>query len=249
MKNTSFIKDQKINIFSIGLIAICFLVAGLPWVFSAFEKPGFTELTFTPVRYKSSLDKQSIEIFSDSRKLLSSIYVGWPIINFTINSDSTNLAVSAYNPWETLRIYDLKTQKVKTALKLPLPPRFMVFSTDNKYLAVAEEHNPEVFIIETKTGKKQSLNLPVQPLSLLKAEIPNELLIRSEQEVIRIQIEPLKILERNAKFEFEFGDEKMFLDPVEICFVHGVPHPLFAQKEVAMSDDGLTGILFQPKLN
>ena len=218
MKNTSFIKDQKINIFSIGLIAICFLVAGLPWVFSAFEKPGFTELTFTPVRYKSSLDKQSIDIFSDSHKLLSSIYVGWPIINFTINSDSTNLAVSAYNPWETLRIYNLKTQEVQTALKLPVPPSFLVFSSDNKYLAVAEEHNTEVFIIETKTGEKQSLTLPVQPLSLLTGEIPNELLIRSEQEVIRIQIEPLKILERNAKFEFEFGDEKMFLDPVEICF-------------------------------
>ena len=249
MKNYSFAKDIKIKIFILGLIVVCFLVAGLPWFFSAFEKTEFTEFTFTPVRYKSSLDKQSIEIFSDSSKLLSSIYIGWPIINFTINSDSTNLAVSAFNPWETLRIYDLKTQEVKTALKLPVPPRFMVFSTDNKYLAVAEEHNPEVFIIETKTGKKQSLNLPVQPLSLLNAEIPNELLIRSEQEVIRIQIEPLKILERNAKFEFEFGDEKMFLDPVEICFVHGVPHPLFAQKEVAMSDDGLTGILFQPKLN
>ena len=55
--------------------------------------------------------------------------------------------------------------------------------------------------------EKQSFNLPVQPLSLLNAEIPNELLIRSEQEVIRIQIEPPKILERNAKFEFEFGDE------------------------------------------
>ena len=227
MKNTSFIKDQKINIFSIGLVAICFLVAGLPWVFSAFEKPGFTEFTFTPVRYKSSLDKQSIDIFSDSRKLLSSIYIGWPIINFTINSDSTNLAVSAFNPWETLRIYDLKTKEVQTALKLPVPPSFLVFSSDNKYLAVAEEHNPEVFIIETRTGEKQSLTLPVQPLSLLAGGIPNELLIRAEQEVLRIQIEFIKILESNAKFEF--GDEKMFLDPVEICFVHGVPHPLFSQ--------------------
>ena len=180
MKNFSFAKDIKIKIFILGLIVVCFLVVGLPWFFLGFEKTEFTEFTFTPARYKSSLDKQSIEIFSDSSKLLSSIYIGWPIINFTINSDSTNLAVSAFNPWETLRIYDLKTQEVKTALKLPLPPRFMVFSTDNKYLAVAEEHNPEVFIIETKTGKKQSLNLPVQPLSLLNAEIPNELLIRSE---------------------------------------------------------------------
>ena len=93
------------------------------------------------------------------------------------------------------------------------------------------------------------MKLPVQPLSLLNAEIPNELLIRSEQEVIRIQIEPLKILERNAKFEFEFGDEKMF-DPIEICFVHGVPIHFSLKKEVAMSDEeGLTGILFQPKLN
>ena len=245
MKNTSFTKDQKINIFSFCLIELCFLVAGLPWVFSAFEKPGFTELTFTPVRYKSSLDKQSIDIFSDSRKLLSSIYIGWPIINFTINSDSTNLAVSAFNPWETLRIYDLKTKEVQTALKLPVPSSFLVFSSDNKYLAVAEEHNPEVFLIETKTGGKQSLTLPVQPLSLLAGGIPNELLIRAEQEILRIQIEPLKILERNAKFEF--GDEKMFLDPVETCFVHGVPHPVFSQKEEAMSEEGLTGFLFQPK--
>ena len=127
MKNTSFTKGKKINIFSIGLIALCFLVAGLPWFFSAFDKPGFTELTFTPVSYKSSLDKQSIDILSDSRKLLSSIYIGWPIINFTINADSTNLAVSAFNPWETLRIYDLKTQEVQTALKLPVPPSFLAF--------------------------------------------------------------------------------------------------------------------------
>ena len=249
MKNSWFVKDIKIKVVSLGLLALCILVAGLPWFFSAFEKTEFTEFTFTPARYKSSLDKQSIEIFSDSSKLLSSIYIGWPIINFTINSDSTNLAVSAFNPWETLRIYDLKTLELQTSLKMKVPPRFLVFSADNKYLAVAEEHNPKVFLIETKTGEKQSLNLPVQPQSLLNAEIPNELLIRSEQEVIRIQIEPPKILERNAKFEFEFGDEKMFLDPVEICFVHGVPHPLFAQKEVAMSDEGLTGFLFQPKLN
>ena len=89
------------------------------------------------------------------------------------------------------------------------------------------------------------MTLPVQPLSFLAGKIPNELLIRAEQEILRIQIEPLKILERNAKFEF--GDENMFLDPVEICFVHGVPHPLFSQKEEAMSEEGLTGFLFQPK--
>jgi len=39
----------------------------------------------------------------------------------------------------------------------------------------------------------------------------------------------------------------MFLDPVEICFVHGVPHLLFSQKEESMSEEGLTGFLFQPK--
>jgi len=53
---------------------------------------------------------------------------------------------------------------------------------------VAEEHNLEVFLIKTNTGEKQSLTLPVQPLSLLAGEIPNELLIRTEQEVLRIQI-------------------------------------------------------------
>ena len=103
MKNSWYVKDIKIKVLSLGLLALCILVAGLPWFFSAFEKTEFTEFTFTPARYKSSLDKQSIEIFSDSSKLLSSIYIGWPIINFTINSDSTNLAVSAFNPWETLR--------------------------------------------------------------------------------------------------------------------------------------------------
>ena len=91
------------------------------------------------------------------------------------------------------------------------------------------------------------MTLPVQPVSLLSGEIPNELLIRAEQEVLIIQFKPLKILERNANFEFAFGDEKMFLDPVEICFVHGVPHPLFSQKEEAMSEEGLTGFLFQSK--
>ena len=247
MKKFSITKDQKITIFSIGLIAFCFLVGGITWVFSASEKSGFSEFTFIPARYQSSLDKQSINVVSDSRELLSSIYIGWPIINFTINSDSTKLAVSAYKPWGTLRIYDLKTQEVQNALNLPVPPRFLVFSSDDKFLAVAEEHNPEVILVEIITGKKQKLTLPVKPISLLVGEIPNELLIRAEQEVLRIQIEPLKILERNAKFEFAFGEKNIFLDPTEICFVHGVPHPLFFQKEVAMSEEGLKGFLFKYK--
>ena len=71
MKNFSFIKDIKIKVLSLSLIVVSFLVAGLPWFFSAFEKTEFTEFTFTPARYKSSLDKQSIEIFSDSSKLLT----------------------------------------------------------------------------------------------------------------------------------------------------------------------------------
>ena len=67
------------------------------------------------------------------------------------------------------------------------------------------------------------MTLPVQPLSLLAGGIPNELLIRSEQEVLRIQIEPLKILERNAKFEFEFGDEKCFLTPLKsVLFMESI---------------------------
>ena len=95
------------------------------------------------------------------------------------------------------------------------------------FLAVAEEHNPEVSLIEIKTGKKQTLTLSVWPLSLSVGDKPNEMLVGTQQEVLKIQIDPLMILERNTKIEFAFGKDTILLDPTEICFVHGAPHPLF----------------------
>ncbi len=62
---------------------------------------------------------------------------------------------------------------------------------------------------------------------------------------MKIQLEPLKLIERNARIEFTFGEETILADPDEFCTVHGVPHPLFTPREESMSTEGLQGFYFQ----
>ena len=126
-------------------------------------------------------------------------------------------------------------------------PRFLVFSNNNLYLTVGNEHKKEIIRIEVKTGIKQSLKLPLIPLALLSLDNSNELLVRTEKEVIKIRTYPLETIERNSRIEFLFGDEIIYVDPNELCTVHGIPHPLFTPRQVAMDPQGLSGFYFQVK--
>ncbi|MBC8257492.1 MAG: hypothetical protein H8E38_00600 [SAR324 cluster bacterium] len=200
-----------------------------------------------PVHFKVATDKQAVRIVADTGLELSRLEIGSNILNFELNNNATMLAVSVADLKETLLIYDAKTLQIITKVTLKRFPTLLVFSTDSRFLIVGDEHSENIIRIDLKNSRQQTLALPLSPLALMSGEEPGELLVRVEREVLKIQIDPLQLLERNARIEFNFGEESFFADPDDICTAHGIPHPLFTPKEVAMSQEGLQGYYFQEK--
>jgi hypothetical protein len=157
------------------------------------------------------------------------------------------LAVSVADLRGTLLIYDVKTLQIITKVAIKRFPRFLAFSADNHFLIVGDEHTADIIRIDLKNRRQHSLILPLLPLAIMTGEEPGELFVRAEREVMKIQLEPLKLIERNARIEFTFGEETILADPNEFCTAHGVPHPLFTPSEEAMSTEGLQGFYFQSK--
>ena len=106
-------------------------------------------------------------------------------------------------------------------------------------MIVGNEHTTDIIRINLKNNRMVSLTLPLLPIALMIGEKTGELFVRAEMEVMKIQLEPLKLIERNSRIEFAFGDEIILADPDEFCTAHGVPHPLFTPREEAMSRKGI----------
>ena len=94
----------------------------------------------------------------------------------------------------------------------------LAFSEDGNFLAVADEHQEELMIIDLNSGKKVKIELPATLLALETGDQTNELLGRTELEVLKLQFDPPQLLERDARIELAFGDQKMMVDPDEVCF-------------------------------
>ena len=201
--------------------------------------------TRVPVNYRVSGDKQSIRIVSDSGEELTRLKIGSNILNFQLNNNSKIMAISVSDLKETLLIYDLMTLQINKKYEIKSFPRFLEFSTDNRYLIVGNEHTADIIRIDLKNNRQVSLTLPVLPLAVMIGKKTGELFVRAEMEVMKIQLEPLKLIERNSRIEFAFGDEIILADPDEFCTAHGVPHPLFTPREEAMSRKGIQGYYFQ----
>ena len=201
--------------------------------------------TRVPVNYRVSGDKQSIRIVSDSGEELTRLKIGSNILNFQLNNNSKIMAISVFDLKETLLIYDVMTLKINKKYEIKSFPRFLEFSADNRYLIVGNEHNTDIIRINLKNNRMVPLTLPLLPIALMIGEKTGELFVRAEKEVMKIQLEPLKLIERNARIEFTFGEETILADPDEFCTVHGVPHPLFTPREESMSTAGLQGFYFQ----
>ena len=201
--------------------------------------------TRVPVNYRVSGDKQSIRIVSDSGEELTRLKIGSNILNFQLNNNSKIMAISVSDLKETLLIYDVMTLQINKKYEIKSFPRFLEFSTDNRYLIVGNEHTTDIIRINLKNNRMVSLTLPLLPIALMIGEKTGELFVRAEKEVMKIQHEPLKLIERNARIEFTFGEETILADPDEFCTVHGVPHPLFTPLEESMSTEGLKGFYFQ----
>ena len=112
-------------------------------------------------------------------------------------------------------------------------------------MIVGDEHIAKIIRIDLKNSRQHSLTLPLLPLALLKGEDQGELLVRAEREVMKIQLEPLKLIEENTRIEFTFGEESFLADSNEFCTANGVIHPLFTPSEEAMSTEGIQGYYTQ----
>ena len=165
------------------------------------------------------------------------------ILNFELSPDQQRLAVLVSEIREGLQLYQLPSLEKIMSFYLPRAARMLAFSEDGFSLALADEHQAELTVFNLTSKHREVLALPASVLALETGDGENELLVRSEREVLKLRFDPLELLERDARIELAFGDQKMLVDPDEICFAHGVPHPLFTPKAIAMSPEGLAGFL------
>ena len=198
-----------------------------------------------PVNFIVTSDNKSLQIVNGSGDVISKISIGSPIINFAINKNSTILTVSVSDPKANLRIYDLNNMEIIRNIKMVRTPRFIVFSNDDRFITVGDEHSFVIKRVDLKSGINKTLKLPLFPIALFVDDNPNELLVRAKDEVIKIKIDTMELMERNSRIKFVFGDETILADPTEICTVHGIPHPLFTPRQVAMSSEGLRGYFYK----
>ncbi len=196
-----------------------------------------------PVRFVADGEKQAILAIGKSGAEFARINIGSPILNFALSPDGKLLAVVVSRTRQGLRIYSLSTLQPLALYDLPRPARFLSFSTDSRYVATADEHAEEVTISALSGNLPQTINLPAPLIALETGDAQNELLGRTEREVLKMRFHPPELLERNARIELAFGNEKILVDPNEVCFAHGIPHPLYTPKAVAMSAKGLPGFL------
>ena len=141
------------------------------------------------------------------------------------------LAVSVSDVMETLLIYDVNSHQIITKIAIKIFLRLLAFSVDNRFLIVGDEHIAKIIRIDLKNSRQDLLTLPFLPLALLTREGPGELFVRAEREVMKIQIGPLKLIGRNARIEFTFGEETFLADINESCTAYGVPFPFFTPSE------------------
>ena len=199
-------------------------------------------------QYKAGDHQKSIDIWNNLNERVGKIPVGSTIVNFTLNSSGSVLALVTNDKQNNLRIYDTGTQSLLIAKTISRLPRYLIFSNDDLYLALANEHDLEVEVMETTHYQSiGSIQIPSPILAIENTITPNEFLARNKEEIIKLQFFPPKLLERKVKIRINLGGKEMLINPYAWCFAHGVPHPLFVPSPPAMSQ-GISGY-FKPKLD
>jgi hypothetical protein len=168
------------------------------------------------------------------------------ILNFALNQQNDQLAVLTAGE---LQMVDVRSGATQKRIPFDAVPRFLAFSADNRFLALADEHEAQVSVLNLETLETSTIELTAVPQSVRRdeqSEQEGHFLVRTEDEIFRLQFNPLQLVERNAKIPIDFGGEVQMVDPNAWCFVHGVPHPLYAPIPPAMSETGLPGYWFQP---
>ena len=72
-------------------------------------------------------------------------------MNFVLKNNSTVLAVS--DLMETLLIYDVNSRQIITRIVKKISLRLLVFSADNRFLIVGDEHIAKIIRIDLKNSR------------------------------------------------------------------------------------------------
>lgn len=194
------------------------------------------------VTFQADTVNNVIEVLDTEAKTVFLIEVGSPILEFAVNHSSNLLAVLTSDS-NLLKVFDLESRNWKHEENFPSAMRFLVFSSDDKTLALANEHSAEVIFMNTASFELDTrLDIPEPPVAMLSDENPEHLLVRTKKDILNIDFGGREILQKNAKIPVDFGGEKVLIDPKEWCFTHGVPHPLYAPISQAMNI-GLSGFI------
>ncbi|MBF0288425.1 MAG: hypothetical protein HQM14_11455 [SAR324 cluster bacterium] len=193
-----------------------------------------------PVYFRIDKDKRNISIVDQSGTNLGEVKVGDLIHNFSFDPKHKYLVVLTSNDAKAVQIYALATLRLKKIIVIDQAPRFLAFSKEGKFLALANEHSDVINFIDMKHfNPVGSLSIPFKPIALSASDVENQLLIRTEKEILNVQFNPIKLLKRREKIPIKFGDETLLIDPTEWCFTHGIPHPLYSPPLEFMNKKGL----------
>lgn len=186
---------------------------------------------------------KKIQVFEEnSQNLLTSFNFPTEVLNFALSADEDKLATLLAGEVQLIGLQDGSLLK---SISVENIPSILSFSKSSKNLLVGNEHERKIHLIDLKNLQRTELQVPSPPKSILNDMDSEYVLVRTEDEVLRVSISPFQIVERQARIPLKIGEKVQLVDPYAWCFVHGVPHPLFAPVSPAMSKAGLTGSWLQ----
>lgn len=216
-------------------------------VYQLEVKSAANDLDFLRKNVVFRVDKnfpKTIQVLEEnSLNFLTSFNFPSKVLNFALGADEDQLAVLMSGEVQLIQTQDGSLLK---QISLGDFPSFLNLSKDGQNLLLGNEHQPEIMLIDLNDLEQTELEIPAPAKSILNDINSEDVLVRTENEVLRVSISPFQIVERRARIPLKIGDEVQLVDPYAWCFVHEVPHPLFAPVSSAMSKTGLTGSWLQP---
>ena len=216
-------------------------------VYQLKVKSAVTDRDFLRKNVVFRVDKnfsKTIQVLDEkSLNFLTSFNFPSKVLNFALGADEDQLAVLLPGEVQLIQTQDGSLLK---QISLDDFPSFLTLSKGSQNLLLGNEHQSKIKLIDLKDLEQTELEIPAPAKSILNDINSEDVLVRTEDEVLRVSISPFQIVERRARIQLKIGDEVQLVDPYAWCFVHGVPHPLFAPVSPAMSKTGLTGSWLQP---
>ena len=131
----------------------------------------------------------------------------------------------------------------------------LAFSEDGNFLAVADEQHQEELLHRRFKFREKGKNRTSATLLALENRRPNKTGTPGTNRNFEVSEISTSIrhsyLERDRPYRTGvwLTSRRWMVDPDEVCLAHGIPHPLFTPKAVAMSSRGAPGIFSNPQFS